>query len=109
MTATTDHQQVLCDDPLSGRLALTLPAGVNPSSAALQSLLKGDTQAQPPTSHANAAAEIAALVALATALGEAPHTVCQVLADNVLALLKVGSAGVSVLSVQSDCGVLVSW
>ena len=109
MTATTDHQQVLCDDPLSGRLALTLPAGVNPPSAALQSLLKGDTQAQPPTSHANAAAEIAALVALATALGEAPHTVCQVLADNVLALLKVGSAGVSVLSVQSDCGVLVSW
>ena len=109
MTATTDNLQVLCKDSLSGGLALTLPAGVNASSAALKSPLKGDTQAQSPTSHANAAAEIAALVALATALGDAPHTVCQVLADNVLALLKAGSAGVSVLSVQSDGGVLVSW
>ena len=109
MTATLDHQQVLCGDALSGGLALTLPVGVNPSYAALQRELKGDTQPQPPTSQTNAAAENAALVALATALGEAPHTVCQVLADNVLALLKVGSAGVSVLSVQSDGGVLVSW
>ena len=109
MTATTDHLHVLFDDSLSGGLALTLPAGVNPSSPVLQSPLKGDTQAQPPTSQANAAAEIAAMVALAMALGEAPHTVCQVLADNILALLKVGSAGVSVLSVQSDGGVLVSW
>ena len=109
MTATTDNLQVPCCDSLSGGLALTLPVGANPSSAALQSPLKGDTQAQPPTCPANASAEIDALVALATALGEAPHTVCQVLADNVLALLKVGSAGVSVLSVQSDGGVLVSW
>ena len=109
MTATTDPLQVLCNGSLSGGLALTLPVGVNPSTAALQSPLKGDAQAQPPTCHANASAEIAALVALAMALGEAPHTVCQVLADNVLALLKAGSAGISVLSVQSDGGVLVSW
>ena len=109
MTAITDPLQVLWDDSLSGSLALTLPAGVNPSSAALQSPFKGDTQAQPSTCHSNAAAEIAALVALAMALGEAPHTVCQVLADNILSLLKVGSAGVSVLSLQSDGGVLVSW
>ncbi len=108
-SATTDHLQVLCDDSSSGSLALTLPVGVNPSSAALQSPLKGDTQAQPLTWHANASAEIAALVALATALGEAPDTVCQVLADNVLTLLKAGSAGVSVLSAQSDGGVRVSW
>ena len=109
MTATSDHVQVLCDDSLSGGLALTLPIGVNPSSAALQSRLIGDTQAQPPKCPANASAEIAALVALAMALGDAPHTVCQVLSDNVLALLKAGSAGVTVLSVQSDGGVLVSW
>ena len=109
MTATTDHRQVLCNDSSSGGLALTLPVGVSRSAAALQSLLKGDTQAQPRTSQANAAAEIAALVALVAALGEAPHTVFQVLADNILALLKVGSAGVSVLSVQSDGSVLVSW
>ena len=109
MTTTTNQLQVFCDDSLSGGLALTLPTGLNPSCAALQSPLKSDTQGQPATCHANATAEIAALVALTTALGEAPHTVCQVLADNVLALLKAGSAGVSVLSVQSDGGALVSW
>jgi signal transduction histidine kinase len=109
MTATTDHHKVLCDDSLSGGLARTLPFWVNPSAATLQSRLKGDTQAQPATRHANASAENAALVALAMALGEAPHTVCQVLAEKILALLKAGSAGVSVLSVQSDDGVLVSW
>ena len=109
MTATTDHPQVPRDDSLSGGLARTLPIGVNPSSAALQSPLKGDTHAQPATRHADASTEIAALVALATALGDAPHTVCQVLADKILALLKAGSAGVSVLSVQSGGGVLVSW
>ena len=109
MTATTDHPQVLRDDALTGCLPLTLPVGLNPSSAALQTPLKGHAQAQPLACHADASAEIAALVALAMALGEAPHTVCQVLADNVLALLNTGSAGVSVLSVQSDGGVLVSW
>jgi len=109
MTATADPLQVPFDDAFSANLALTLPAGVNPSSAALQSPLKRDAQAQLPPRHANAAAEIAALVTLATALGEAPHTVCQILADSVLALLKAGSAGVSVLSVQSDGGALVSW
>ena len=108
MTATTDLLQVLCDDSFS-RLALTLPVRVNPSSVGLQSLLKGDSQAQRPTLPANASAENTALVALAMALGEAPHTVFQLLADNVLALLKAGSAGVSVLTVQSDGGELVSW
>ena len=98
MTASTDHLKALRDDSLSGGLALTLPGRVSPSSAALQSPSKGDTQAQPATCNANASAEIAALVALAMALGEAPHTVCQLLADNVLALLKAGSAGVSVLT-----------
>lgn len=97
MIATTD------------RLALTLPAEVKPSSAVAQGLLIGSTPAQRPPLPASAAAEIAALVALATALGEAPHTVCQLLADNVLALLKAGSAGVSVLSVQSDGAALVNW
>ena len=109
MTAITDHLQMLCDDALAGGLVLTLPAGVNPSSADLPAQLKDNKQAQPSTRHANASAENAAMVALATALGEAPHTVCQVLADNVLALLKVGSAGVSVMSMPSDDGVLVSW
>ena len=109
MTATTDHPQVLCDDSLYGGIALTLPIGVSRSSAARQSPLKDDTQPQPATRHVDASSENAALVALAKALGEAPHNVCQVLADNVLALLKAGSAGVSVLSVQSDGGVLVSW
>ncbi|MBC7707420.1 MAG: PAS domain-containing protein, partial [Rhodoferax sp.] len=71
--------------------------------------MKGDTHAKPATRHADASTEIAALAALAMALGEAPHTVCEVLADKVLALLNAGSAGVSVLSVQSDGGVLVSW
>ncbi|MBC7995837.1 MAG: PAS domain-containing protein, partial [Rhizobacter sp.] len=97
MTAATD------------RLALTLPAGVKPCSAVAQSPLIGATPAQRPPRPASAAAEVAALVALAKALGEAPHTVCQLLADHVLALLKAGSAGVSVLSVQSDGAALVNW
>ncbi len=109
MTAITDPLHRLSNDALSGGLALTLPVGVNPCSSALQSPLNSDTRGPPLTDHANAGAEIAALLALATALGEAPDTVCQVLADNVLALLKAGSAGVSVLSVQSDGGVRVGW
>ena len=109
MTAITDTLHRLSNDALSGGLALTLPVGVNPSSSAMQSPLNSDTRGPPLTDHANAGAEIAALLALATALGEAPDTVCQVLADNVLALLKAGSAGVSVLSVQSDGGVRVGW
>lgn len=94
---------------MSSALAVTLPAGVKPPSALTRARLRGDAQAQQPPRHANAAAEIAALAGLATALGEAPHTVHQILADQVLALLKAGSAGVSVLSVQSDGGALVSW
>lgn len=109
MTAITDYQQMLCDDALSGGLALTLPARVNPSSAAPQSPLKGDMHERRLISQANADAENAALLVLAVALGEAPHTVFQLLANNVLALLKAGSAGVSVLSVQSDGSTLVSW
>jgi PAS domain S-box-containing protein len=97
MTATED------------RLALTLPAGVTPCSAVAQSPLIGATPVQRPPRPADAAAEVAALVALATALGEAPDTVCQLLADNVLALLKAGSAGVSVLSVRGDGAALVNW
>ncbi len=109
MTVTSDELQVARENALTGGLALTLPAALNPSLADVQSPLKGDAPARRPPCHADAAAEIAALVALATALGEAPHTVCQVLADNVLALLKAGSAGVSVLSMQSEGGALVSW
>jgi signal transduction histidine kinase len=93
----------------SADLALTLPAGLMPTSAVSPSPLNGDARAHQLPRHANAAAEVAALVALAAALGEAPHTVSQVLADNVLALLNAGSAGVSVLRVQSDCAALVSW
>ncbi len=93
MTATTDW------------LALSLPAGVRPSLVVSQSSLIGETPTQQPP----ATAEVAALVALATALGEAPHTVCQLLVDRLLALLKAGSAGVSVLSVQSDGAEWVSW
>ena len=55
---------------------------------------------------ANPAAENAALVALAVALGEAPGTALQVLADHVVALLKVGSAGVGV---HGKGGVHASW
>ncbi len=109
MTATTVPQPVPCDDAVPGGLTLTLPAEVNPSAAGLQCSFEDDAATQRPPCHASAAAEIAALVGLATALGEAPHTVWQVLADNVLALLKAGSAGVSVLSVQSDGGTRVSW
>ena len=58
---------------------------------------------------ASAADDVAALVALATALGDAPHTVFQLLADSALKLLKAASAGISVLSTQSDGSVLVSW
>ena len=97
MTATTD------------RLALTLPAGGKPCSTVAQSPLIGATPAQPPPRPPSAAAEVAALVALATALGEAPHTVFQLLADHVLARLKAGSAGVSVLSMQSDGAAWVRW
>ena len=97
MSATTD------------RLALTLPAGVKRSSAVAQSPSIVATPAQRPPRPTSAAAEVAALVALAKALGEAPDTVCQLLADHVLALLKAGSAGVSVLSVQSDGTELVCW
>ena len=97
MTTNADQHWVLFDDALSGGLALTLPARVSQLSAVQLNPLNCGDQVQPPFSPANAAGEIAALVALATALGESPHTVCQVLADNVLALLKAGSAGVSVL------------
>lgn len=109
MTATTEMPPVPCEDVLSRGLALTLPAGVKSFFAETRGRLQGDVPAQRPICHASASAEIASLVALATALGEAPHTVYQVLADRVLALLKAGSAGVSVLSVQSDGGALVSW
>ncbi len=97
MTATT------------GRLDLTLPADVKSCSTVAHSPLIDATPAQRPPRPASAAAEVAALVALATALGEAPHTVFQLLADSALALLKAGSAGVSVLSVQSDGAALVNW
>lgn len=90
-------------------LALTLPAGVKPGSAVEQSPLIGATPAQRQPRAASATAEVATLVALATALAEAPHTVHQLLADNVIALLKAGSAGVSVLSVQSDGAAVVNW
>lgn len=109
MTATTDPLQVLCGHALPDALALTLPAGVNSCFAVLHGPLDGHAQAQRSPCPASAAAEIAALVALATALGESPQTAFQVLADKVLALLKAGSAGVSVLSVHSDGGALVSW
>ncbi|MBC7682961.1 MAG: PAS domain S-box protein, partial [Ferruginibacter sp.] len=109
MTTTADPLQVSRDDALTGDLALTLPAGVHPSSAVLQNKLQSNAQAQQPPRYANAAAEIAALLALATALGEAPHAALQVLADSVLALLVAGSAGVSVLSGQSDGSALVRW
>ena len=46
------------------------------------------------------------MVALAVALGEAPGTALQVLADHVVALLKVGSAGVGV---HGKGGVHASW
>ena len=109
MTKNADQHWVLFDDALSGGLALTLPARVSQLSAVQLNPLNCGDQVQSPLSPATAAGEIAALVALATALGESPHTVCQVLADNVLALLKAGSAGVSVLSVQSDGSTMVSW
>ena len=82
---------------------------MNQLSAALQNPSNGHGEAPQPPGPANAPAEIAALVALATALGEAPDTVWPLLADNVLALLNAGSAGVSVLSVQSDGDAVVSW
>lgn len=97
MTLTTD------------RLVLTLPGGLKSSSTVEQSPLIIATPAQRSPRPDNAAAEVAALVALATALGEAPHTVFQLLADSVLALLNAGSAGVSVLSMQSDGATLVNW
>ena len=97
MTATTD------------RLDLTRPAGVKPGSAVAELPLMGATPAQRAHRPASAAVEIEALVALAKALGEAPHTVCQLLADSVLALLNAGSAGVSVLSEQGDGAPWVHW
>ena len=94
---------------MTSALALTLPAAVHPSSAVSQNKLQSNAQTQQPPRHDNATAEMAALLALATALGEAPHTALQVLADQVLALLGAGSAGVSVLSAQSDGSALVRW
>ena len=109
MTVTADQLEGPGAEAVSGGLALTLPAGVNQLSAALQNPSNGHGEALQPPGPANAPAEIAALVALATALGEAPDTVWPLLADNVLALLNAGSAGVSVLSVQSDGDAVVSW
>ena len=109
MTATADPLQLPCGHELSCGFALTLPAEVAPSLALSQSRLKLEAQPQQSPSYVNASADISAMVALATALNEAPHTVCQLLAGSVLTLLKAGSAGVSVLSTQSDGAVLVSW
>ena len=109
MTAIVDPHQAPHDGAWSGDLALTLPAGIKPLSAALQSPLSCDAHLQRQPDHASSVAEIAALLALATALGESPYTAYQVLADRALALLKAGSAGVSVLSVQGNGGTLVRW
>ena len=109
MTAIADPLQLPCGHELSCGFALTLPAEVAPSLALSQSRLKLEAQPQQSPSYVNASADISAMVALATALNEAPHTVCQLLAGSMLTLLKAGSAGVSVLSTQSDGAVLVSW
>jgi signal transduction histidine kinase len=109
MTTFPDQNHAQGEDTLSASLALTLPAGLLPTSADLPIPLSCAAPPHQAPNQANGAAEIAALVDLAAALGEAPHTVYQILADNVLALLNAGSAGVSVLSVQSDGEVLVSW
>jgi signal transduction histidine kinase len=109
MKANTDGHQMQRDEALSANLSLTLPARLAPTLAVVPRSLNREVQTHQPPSCDSAVSEITALVALATALGEAPHTACQVLADNLLALLNAGSAGVSVLSVQSDGDTLVSW
>jgi signal transduction histidine kinase len=109
MTAAANPLQGPSDALLSDGLTATLPVGIDPSSTVLQSALRGTAHEDRQSCRANPAEELAALVALARALGEAPDTVCQALADNALGLLNADSAGVSVLTVQSDGSTLVSW
>jgi signal transduction histidine kinase/CheY-like chemotaxis protein len=109
MTAGASQRREPFDALLPGRLAVTLPIGVKPSSTGLQCTPSGAAPEERQSCRTNPAAEVAALVALAKALGEAPDTVCQALADNALGLLNAGSAGISVLTVQSDGSTLVSW